>query len=256
MSAPIEARGAPFDQGLAQGLALRESIQRTRRALRSRYGFLAWRGARQRAHARCGQPMQRFLPQMHERLRGIADGARVGARVLELCEGMQHVQGVGSAKGPLLEGRLEIPPELEPSLALRRSAPDAVGFRSIELTSGPWTGCLAGVNEEGLAVLVIEDRGARGPSLRSYAQDLLLRAEKAEVAATHLRLRARYAGGDGALLVVDPNGDALRLELGDGSLSVSDAPHAGAPVAQSTVCLDAAARRLSWGGQRETVGSG
>ena len=249
MSAPIEAPGAPFDQGLAQGRALREPIRRLSRELRARYGPLAGWRARRRARARSGRPMQRFTPQMHERLRGIAEAAGVSIGVLELAEALLHVQGVASAKGTGLEGRLELPRELSGLLALRHSLPDAVGYPSAELVAAPFAGCLGGVNDQGLAVIVTEERGSAGPSMRTYAQDLLLRAPSPETGVDHLRLRAKLAGGNGALLALGPEERALRLELADGELQVSEVPHAGAPVAESTLVIDTGAHSLTWSDQ-------
>lgn len=248
----VEANGAPFDQGLAQGLCHRDDIVRATRSLRRRYGPLAWYGARRRAHAAAGRSLQRFLPQMHERLRGIAAGARVSPEALELYADMSRVQGVASVAGSRLEARLDLSPELVALLGLRRSAPDAVGFATVELTAAPLAGCLACVNEEGVAVAVVEERGG-GPSMRCYAQDLGLRVQSAETAITHLRLRAQYAGGSGVLVLVEAAGRALRLVLDQGALTV-EGGSAAAPGAGASLVLDAAAGTLSWAGQTLSVG--
>ena len=252
----LQASGAPFDQGVAQGRALGRAIVRTRDSLRRRYGPLGFRSALRRARDASGLPMQRFLPQLHERLRGIAAGACIGPGALELEESLQRVHGVASLVGTQLVGRLEIPCEIEPALSLRHSAPDAVGFASAELTAAAWPGCLAGLNEEGLAVVVIEDRGARSPSLRSFAQDLILRCADVASAADHLRLRGRYAGGDGALLALDADGCARRFELAGGDLRVAAVPGSDAAGADATVQIDAAARLLIWGEHRFELASG
>ncbi len=77
-----------------------------------------------------------------------------------------------------------------------------------------------------------------------------MRADHADGAADHLRLRARYAGGDGALLVVDAAGRALRLELDSGKLAVSELSRRGACGGSDvTVHVDAAQRSLSHAGQ-------
>jgi hypothetical protein len=256
VSEPIQAAGAPFDQGVAQGRALQTQIAASRAELRSHYGPLAWQLARRNARERCGRPLQRFLPQMHERLRGIAAGAELRSGTLELAESLQRTSAAASACGSLLEARIELGPELASGLALRHSRPDAVGYASVELIGAAWTGCLAGVNEVGLAVAVTEDRFP-GPSLRSYAQDLLLRSDSARAAAGHLELRARYGGGDGALIAADSSGAALRLELRDGQLHATPLRDRGVRPEASTVRLDAAARTLEYGGTRlepEAVG--
>jgi hypothetical protein len=248
VSAPVEAAGAPFDQGAAQGVAQASQIRAALRELRARYGPLSWYGARRNARRCSGRPLQRFLPQLHERLRGLAAGAGVGRSALELIESLERAAGVGSAKGAVLEARLDLPEHLREQLALRVSRPDAVGFVSVELVLASGAGCLAGVNERGLAVAVLEERGVSGPSLRSYAQDLLLRAESLEVATAHLRMRASLAGGSGALIALDRGGSGLRLALDAGALSSEPLVHGGAPV-HSTLRLDCEACSIAWGQQ-------
>ena len=257
MSGALEALvadGAPFDQGSAQGRALAREIAGTREDLRDRFGWFGWQMAGRRAHLGSGRPMQRFLPQLHERLRGIAAGARVPLRALELHESLDRVSGVASADGTNLEGRLELSVAAAERLALRASKPDAVGFASVELTSAGSAGCLAGVNEQGVGVVVTDELGAQGPAMRSYAQDLIMRGQTAETAAHHMRLRARYAGGSGALLVADKSGVALLLELTEGELQVSPAEPRRAPVASSTVEIELDACALSFAGRRIAVG--
>lgn len=250
----LDAVGAPFDQGAAQGRALARQIVGTREDLRDRYGWFAWRMAGRRAHLGSGRPMQRFLPQLHERLRGIAAGAQVALRALELHENLDRFAGVASFDGTHLEGRFVLPAAAAERLALRASRPDAVGFASVELIDAGSAGCLAGVNEPGVGVVVIDERGAAGPAMRSYAQDLILRAQTAGTAAQHLRLRARYAGGSGTLLVADPSGAALLLELAEGELQVSEAEPRRSPIASSTVEIELDTSTLLFAGQRIQTG--
>ena len=83
--------------------------------------------------------------------------------------------------------------------------------------------------------------------MRSYAQDLLLRVASSESAVHHLRLRGRYGGGTGALLVLDASGLALELVLCSGELRVSSAVPAAAAIAESTLVLDPSTRSLRFG---------
>ncbi len=242
----FEASGAPFDQGVAQGSELVREVRDAAASLRSRYGGLAWREALWRARRRPGRTLQRFLPQQHERLRGIALGAEVSPRVLELFEELPQVRGVGRAKGTELEGHLDLAASVEAGLALRHSRPDAVGFPSVELVCAASAGCLAGVNDQGVAAIVIEERGFGAPPLRAYAQDLLLRAQNLAAGVDHLRLRARYGGGSGALLALDTSGAALRLELDRGALHALELPGTGSLAAEATVRIDVATRALVW----------
>lgn len=242
----IEARGAPVDQGLAQGSALREGIRASLAGLRRRYGFLTWREALREARRGPGRELQRFLPQQHERLEGIAAGAGTSLAALELFETSSLVTGIGSAKGGVGEARLEISPELSALLVLRHSAPDAEGFESVELTCAPWAGCIAGVNSSGIGALVLDDRDPGAIPVGALAQDFLFRAEDLSAATDHLRLRARYAGGSGTLLLVDAKGKAVCVELSRGELQIRDCAGPGALVAESTVRIDAAVRELIW----------
>ena len=251
MSPIVEAAGAPFDQGIAQGVSLGREIKALRRQLRGRFGPLAWYGACRRAHLGAAKPMQRFLPQLHERLRGIALGARIAVRALELHDSVERFAAVGSLDGKLLKGRFD--PALAAQLFVRRSRPDAVGFASVEITAPGSAGCLAGINEQGVAVLVVDELSSHGPSMRCYAQDLILRAPNTEAGVRHFRLRARYAGGDGALLVADAAGRAYRLELRGGELRERLLPPAPAPAGGSTVTIDTAERALRFAAQTATV---
>ena len=64
-----------------------------------------------------------------------------------------------------------------------------------------------------------------------------------------MRLRSRYAGGSGALLVADKGGAALLLELAEGELEVSEAEPRRSPVASSTVEIELATSTLLFAGQ-------
>jgi len=246
----IEAAGAPFDQGLAQGRALAREIRQGGFELRRRYGLLSWASARRGAHRGSGRSLQRFLPQMHERLRGIAAGAQVPDNVLELAENARRVSGVARATSAGIDAFFDLPVE---QLLLRRSLPDAVGFASVEVALAPFSGCLAGVNSEGVAVCVLEDRGAQGPSLRSYAQDFLMRASDVAGGAGHLRQRAGYARGDGSLLAVDRSGNALQLTLEGGA--VSTRPVVVQPASEIPLVRIAVAESALRLGEREAISS-
>jgi len=242
----LEAAGAPIDQGRRQGVALRSEIESALHGVRARYGWLDWLGARRRAQRGPGRTLARYLPQQHERLQGIADAAHVPLAALELLETVQRVAGVGSAKAGQLEVSFDLHPDVMPFLLIRRSAPDAGGVPSLELTAAPWAGCLAGVNAEGIALACLEDRGLREPTLRLLAQDLLFRACALEPALDHLRRRAAYVGGAGLLLLVDAKGGALHAQLGAGGLRLEEAAAPGAMAAEPTLRIDAAQRTLLW----------
>lgn len=256
----IETAGPPFALGLAQGRELGVEVRSRVRALRRRYGWLAWVEASFDARAGPGRRWARFLPQQHERLLGIGRGAGCAARALELRAVVTGLRSIGSRFEGKLEARFALLPEVRDALHLRRTSPDAVGFESVEIAAAWCPGALAGVNAAGVAVVVLSERGgASQVPLRVLAQDVLLRGADLDGALSHLRLRARYAGGSGALALVDRLGGSARVELTHGVFecrSLEQAPH---PPAETDVLLDPARRELVWfpegaPGERATLG--
>ena len=182
--------------------------------------------------------------QQHERLQGIAAASGVAISQLALAGSLARVRGTASVCGAVLEARLDIPAALAPLLLLRRSLPDQVSLRSVELSAALFPGCLAGLNERGIGVVVIDDRDARELSLRSLAQDLLMRATELDSALELLECRGRYAGGTGALRIADGLGHALHVELRAGDLSSRPLPPRTHAIAESTLQLDLRALAL------------
>ena len=244
----LEAAGAPFDQGSAQGRRFASELQAHIAQLRARTG--RWLGLELRSAVRKGpaRSMLRYTLQQHERLQGIASAAGVSISELALCGALARVRGIGSVCGSVLEARLDVPPDLASLLVLRRSLPDSVSLRSVELSAAPFPGCIAGVNERGIGVVVIDDRGVAEIPLRALAQDLLMRATELDSALTLLARRARYAGGTGSLLLADATGRAHGVELRSGeveSRALAARQHA---VPESTLLLDLRALALSYRG--------
>jgi hypothetical protein len=119
-----------------------------------------------------------------------------------------------------------------------------VSLRSVEPSAGPFAGCLAGLNERGIGVVVTDDRDVRQRPLRALAQDLLMRATELDSALELLACRARYASGSGALRIADGFGRAFQVELRAGALrSQTLAPRSHA-IAESTLQLDLRALAL------------
>lgn len=242
----ITTAGAPVHQGRQQGEARRLLVQAAVGRVRERYSRLGWLLTLQGVRWDAGRKLACFLPQQHERLQGIARGARVSQAALELIETLYRVTGRGVCKAATLDACFEIPDELEPLLTLRHSLPGSGGFASVELACAPWASCLAGVNNEGIGVLCLEDKGLDQPSLRLLAQDVLVRARAFSPAIDHLRRRAKYAGGTGTLLVADAAGNSARLTLLAGGVDVDESVGTGALVKEPTVRIDCAERTLSW----------
>jgi len=244
----LETSGAPFELGHAQGRARASEIAALTASLRRQYGWTSWRVTLSEIRLGGGRCMQRFTPQMHERLEGIAAGAGVNVHALELFELSARVAGVGTATDEGIEARLDLPAELAALWLLRRSRPDAGGFPTVELTCAPWSGCLAGVNACGLGAVVLEDRALDVPSLRVLAQDVIWRAQDLAAGVEHLRLRASCTRPEGVMHMAMRGQGAVRVELGDGRISTRELPVSRAPIAQSTVRLDLANCSLEWQG--------
>ena len=241
---PLDAAGAPFDQGVTQGLTGGAEIRRSVVALREVSGWLAGRELRSALYRQPGLRMRRHLTHQYERLEGIAAGAGVTSADLTILDAIWRTRGVGSISGSELELRLDPPDEMRPTLILRQLAPDSVGFRSVEVACLPLPGCIAGVNERGIGVAVLEDQGPVEVPLRSLAQDLLYHAASLDAACAHLETRARYAGGTGALVVADATGRAVRVELRAGAchtLKLEPTP----PPRETTVRIDLISGRIA-----------
>ena len=134
-------------------------------------------------------------------------------------------------------------PELAALVRPRRSQPEASGFASIELALTPFPGCLAGVNERGVAVAVLDEPGALCVPISALAQDLLLRASSLEPGLAHLRLRARYTAASGALIAADPSGRAAHVALTRGHCAIRELSR---PIPRAThVRLDPSERTLT-----------
>lgn len=237
----VDARGAPFQQGWAQGRAARDAVRAAVLCARSRAGLWGWPIALRRVARGPARAIARFVPQQHERLEGIAAAAGVSATSLALLDVTQRPRVTASAQDAVLAAVFEC--DLPP--LVRRSSPDAGGFASVELVAPGWAGCLGGVNAEGVAVVCRGDRGAGVPSLRLLAQDVLFRCPSAGAALEHLRRRAGYLGARGALLLTDGSGEPRCVELSErGVCERSGADGAAGPPRQPALRVDAARRSL------------
>ncbi|HTO52282.1 MAG TPA: hypothetical protein VMR50_02765 [Myxococcota bacterium] len=249
MTPPVEAAGAPVEQGRAQGHSCAQPIRAELARLRASLPWLARRAMLRRVRATSARALETQLPWQRERIEGIAQATRVAEPLLLWAEAVTRVQGAAWAgAGPPLAAAFELRPPLDSQIALRRSAPDAGGFASAELVLAPLAGCLAGVNSEGIAVVCTRDLSRDELSLRFLAQELLFRARDLDAGVDHLRRRAAYAGGTGTLVAVDASGRRLVLAFRSGQLTLGDArvlaPRAVAPQLE----LEPAAARLTWRG--------
>ena len=249
MSASFEANGAPVEQGRAQGTAQRAEIRAELARLRGSLPRLARTALVRRVRATSARALETQLPWQRERIEGIAHAARVDESLLLVGEALTRVEAAAFAAGPTLQAVFE-PPGLATQLAVRRSAPDAGGFASVEVVLAPLAGCLCGVNAEGIAVVCVRDRARDELSLRFLAQELLFRARDLSAGIDHLRRRASYAGGTGALVVADASGAVRLLRFERGELAVADAALPGT-ARGAHVELDPLERRLRLGAESE-----
>jgi hypothetical protein len=217
-------------------------------AERGGYGLGGWLLALARVRRGPGREFERFLPQQHERLQGLAHAAGVSQTALELLALTERVRGSAWADAGSLLARFDE----RPDLVVRRSRPDAGGFDSAELTSPAWVGCLGGVNSQGVCVVCVSDPALEVPSLRLLAQDALFRAARRNAAVEHVRRRARYLRATGTLLVLDAESEPLLLELGDGDLRTRPAPtlRDRDQDPSAALVLDALSRTLVWCDQK------
>jgi len=245
----LAADGAPVEQGEAQGRAFASVIARELSRQRRALPWLARRALVRRARATGARAVATQLPWQRERLEGIALAARVPLADLELAEALDRIQGAVFARDDVLQVAFDLPSDLRDLLVMRSSRPDAGGFPSVELALAHLSGCLCGVNAEGIAAVCVRDLGRDEPSLRFHTQEILFRARDLSAGIDHLRRRASYAGGSGTLIVADANGIVRELELTRGALEVRDADRLPERAAAPTIEIDTAARRLIWPGE-------
>jgi hypothetical protein len=242
----LAAEGAPVEQGRAQGSVFAGPIARELARQRSALPWLARRGLLRRVREASARAVATQLPWQRERLEGIALAARVPLSGLELAEALDRVQGAAFVDGTRLQASFDLPRAFADLLVLRASRPDAGGFPSVELGVAHLSGCLCGVNAEGIAVLCVRDLGRDEPSLRFHAQEILFRARDLTAGIDHLRRRALYAGGTGTLVVADALGAARVLDFERGSLHVSDTDRFRKRAADPMVEIDTTTFRLAW----------
>ncbi len=246
----LAAEGAPVEQGRAQGRGFAAEIVRELARQRRALPWLARRALVGRVRETSARAVATQLPWQRERLEGIALAARVPLAGLELAEAFDRIQGAAFVRGTQLQAVFDVPRELAGLLVLRTSRPDAGGFPSVELALAHLSGCLCGVNAEGIAALCLRDLSRDQPSLRFHAQEILFRARDLGAGIDHLRRRASYAGGTGTLLVADGQGQARVLEFERGALVVRDTELLPARATAPMVEIDTVARRLVWSGDQ------
>lgn len=216
----FECAGAPRDQGLDQGRALRAEI-------REALGADSWRGRlgalrRDPASARLRRDLRRYFPHQAEWLEGMAQGSGVSVRAL--VQALARSAGAAARPVPVLGvcagGIARLARPLDAGAVLRRVAPEG-RFASLDLgeatASSPWLG----VNEAGLAVAVrggASQLGRFAPPASLFARDCLERFARVEAALEWCLKRPAAPGA--ALLFADARGDLAGVETAGARASV------------------------------------
>jgi hypothetical protein len=190
--------------------------------------------------------MLRHFPHQAEALEGMAGGAGVPRAWLAHCLAREPaadslaVGGEGVGAGD--PGKRLLARSVAGDVIVRRIRPDG-GFGSLELVR-PWlTSGLAGVNEEGLALLCAQVGDAPGdcaaPAIL-LARDCLQHFDT--VAAALEWCTGRPAGGRATLLLTDASGELIAVEVAgsarrvrraDGGLLVAAPPERSAAIEKS-----------------------
>ncbi len=263
----LDCSGAPRDLGLDEGRELAETLRSELQLARQQLQRLRPSGGLRplpNGPRAVAEAVLRHFPHLAERSAGLTKGVGVArsriwpllARELrfhEDCQGSSAglALGLGAARtgaGPVLAKALDLPAGRESSLLLRRSTPDN-DHRSLELSVAGLPAALAGVNQEGLAVLLTSSehdlttpqRCAAPPLL--FVQDCLQRFTCVENALEWCMTRP--VGGRGTLLLADADGELAGIEI-DGETRRSLAPSAaGLICAGRPEALPAAERALA-----------
>lgn len=215
MFEPLECEGAPRDLGLDQGRACGADL-RTRLAMRPWWERLALTlGGGDAELERACRDLRRHFPHQWESFCGLSVGAKVPLRWL--VRQLLREFGGNPALAPLAAGVVGPSTLLARGLAgvwrTRCSRPEGL-FASVEITR-PWLpAALAGVNERGLAGVVLpgaSPMGACAAPAAGLLQDCLERFEGLEAALEWCLNRP--AGAGATLLLADARGELAGVEI-------------------------------------------
>ncbi len=216
-SAIVECAGAPRDIGLDQGRACRALLRARFRSLPG-WERLRLRTARSDpATSRASRAMLRHFPHQAEALEGMARGAGVPRAWLAQRLVREHAADAASNRCEGVAagdpGKVLLARSVAGDSIVCRFRPDG-GFGSLELVR-PWlTSGLAGVNEEGLALLcapVGDEPGSCAAPAVLLARDCLQQFDS--VGAALEWCTGRPAGGRATLLVADASGELAAVEI-------------------------------------------
>jgi hypothetical protein len=247
--------GAPRDLGADQARACRDAIVADLRALGAdpAPGRLArlLAAAPHAGDAAFARDLARHFPHLDERLTGLCDGLEcrrsdlVALTARELRDAPPDAARV--AGGALeLAWSERLPPT---GLVVRRTEPDG-GYANLTLTRPALVGALAGVNEHGLAGVVLHAAGgdAAREACRASAALLLEQCiERLDDVAKALEWCERRPGGGAALLLfADASGATAALRIASGRRERVEPPAAAlVPGDGPRVRVEIAARAIA-----------
>lgn len=232
MHSVIDCKGAPRDLGLDEASARRDAVRAELECAAREVRELPALLRKEFPSKVVAKAVTRHFPHLAERTAGLTKGLGMTRKevwplfVREMgfrvgCQGSTAGLGLGlsaarTGSGPILAKTLDLPPGREHSLFLRRSAPDN-DFRSLELSLAGFPSALAGVNEQGLAVMVCSSEAAAPESSRIsappllFVQDCLQRFSS--VANAMEWCMTRPVGGSGTLLLADQSGALVGVDI-------------------------------------------
>lgn len=242
----VRVSGEPRDLGQQQGAALAgeireavealigsEAFELLRPRLLPRWVFRAM--AERRGERALSGAVLGARPELHARVLGIAEGARLPARTLWLVHAAElllaaadwrsrppplascsalAIRGPRSRDGGAIHHAFDYPAFVRPFLVARVTRP-ASGHASLDFTVAPVAGTVDGVNDAGLAIatdyaFVTDSATAPVPSTLAVAAAL----ERCATTAEAVEFLVRHArGGGGLLMIADASGDIASLEL-------------------------------------------
>ena len=245
----IECRcaGDPHEMGVTQGAALRSKIVELRKGMRELEAFrldqpgwlpypLYLRLVEKKVAEALVPALRNAQPGMLARLEGIAEGSGLPLRSLCLLNAMEALlstvrgrtvpgmPGACSAIGvrracsrsgqPMVARNFDYVPQSQPFYIMRESRPRD-GFRSLEFAVASQAGAIDGINEQGVCITmnyaVMTDEGKPAPLITMRIADALAKCATAAEAAKRIAQQPHW--GAGMLMMADPSGDLLCLEL-------------------------------------------
>jgi Acyl-coenzyme A:6-aminopenicillanic acid acyl-transferase len=258
-------RGNPYQMGLAQGDAFADKIRAAFQTvaeleafrLKKPFGLpfgLFQRIAEGSARRFVDRAFAEFPVSAQERLRGLADGARVPFRKVALCAAMEAVLGdlepitnkvtpqIGDtlqagcsamavsksathSGDPILAHNFDYLPVTQQYYFIRRSQPTGK-LKSVELALAPVVGVVSGINEAGLAVscnyAFVTDKSQPAPTITMLIAESLANCRTVEEAVNFFQQSRRVGGG--LLMLGDAGGTIASLEISSTRLVRRDPP--------------------------------